>query len=46
VDDFEYVGRNETNQNSIKKKLRADGSKGMLVFIRFEIFVFKFAIRN
>jgi hypothetical protein len=37
VEEFKYLGATLTNQNSMKK-LRADGSRGMLAIIRCRIF--------
>jgi hypothetical protein len=38
VQKVNYLETTLTNQNSIQKKLRADGSQGMLVIIRCRIF--------
>jgi len=45
VEEFKYLGTTLTNQNSIRKKLRADLSQGMLAIIRCRIFFFLFAIQ-
>jgi hypothetical protein len=46
TNEFKYLGKTLTNQNSIWKKLRADLSQEMLAIILCRIFVFHFPIKK